>query len=568
MKDTVAENNRRNATGRGRFLFICGAIAQKSILVVAVAAGVLVGGAFGLGCDGGSRSAKTTEIACRNGDVVRFRLVRGTSDMPLDYILKSRNPSAKKKLAPVSIPAFWIAEEMVTEGLFADVMGRPVREGRQPGQILSDIEWAEAFEFCRKFTELYAGQMPEGCFATLPTNLEWAHAMDVLGRPSAFMNAPVGAFLFIGNPDGGFLHTLGSFIKDHAPDEKNVDAACDYANIGKRQKKEYAGVRLVLSNWAGGQVESKGKPVDNAQVSRGVVLLQHGMFDESQSMLESALKMGMLSDDERERAEKALAFGKDHRQFDIEDWGGLVKRAMDYADSHGFLTSPFAELWDAPELLEQLAGMVELPAYAAAGIRGKWMRIGDLPPSVRAGQSVGEKYDLLVLAGGSVESHSYTISEDTRVQVLECDFSGDGRTDLVVEEFGSVGSIGYSYGFWESLPDGSYDCRESRQVVGLCALPPKNGGACGFVTIEKDSNPVLVPGLLTFRDGKAVHETIGAKPIAMSDAHDDRLYIHAPFIGAGYGMGWKMLEGSYGIYFRPLFWIWEPGSVQGLPGAR
>ena len=518
-------------------------------------------------CDrlGRSQSPNEVTISCRNGDVVRFQLVQGTSNIPLDYVLRERNPSAKQKRDPVSIPTFWIAEELVTEGLFADVMGRPVREGRQRRQILSDIEWAEAFEFCRQFTELYTGQMPEGCFATLPTNLEWAHAMDVLGRPSAFMNAPVGAFLFIGNPDGGFLHTIGSFVKDHPADEKNLDAAFDFAIIGKRQEIEYVGVRLVLSNWTGGQVESKGKPVDNAQVSRGVVLLQHGLFDESQSMLESALEKGMLSDDERKRAEDALAFGKEHREYDIEDWGGLVKRAMDYAESHGFRTDPFAELWNAPELLGQLAGVGELADYAVAGIRGKWMRIGDLPQSVRAEQSVGEKYDLLVLAGGSVESHSYTISDDTRVQVLECDFSGDGRTDLVVEEFGSVGSIGYSYGFWESLPDGSYVCRKSLQVVGLCALPSKNGGACGFVTIEKYSNPVLVPRLLTFRDGKAVHERIGTKPVFMSDAHEDRLYLNAPFIGAGYGMGWKLLEGSYGIFFRPLFWVWEPGSVQGFP---
>ena len=555
-------------TCRRRFPFISRAFGKKAILAIGTVAGVLLGGAFGIGCDGRAQMAKDVEIACRNGDAMRFRLVQGTSNIPLDYILKARDPNEKEKRAPVVIPAFWIAEEMVTEGLFADVMGRSIREGRQRQQILSDIEWADAFEFCRKFDDLYADQMPKGCFATLPTNLEWAHAMSVLGSPASFLKSPVGSFLFIGNPDGGFLHTFGSFVDDHPEAGKGLDASLDFANVGKRQTRDFAGIRLALVNWTGGQVESLGKPVDNGNVSRGVVLLQHGLFDESQAMLESALERGNLSESERERAENALAFGKTHRDHDIEDWGGLVKRAMDYADRRGFVTVPFTDLWENPELLEQLAGQVILADYATCGIRGTWTRVGDLPPSVRSGQSVGGEYILLVLAGDSVESHAYAISEDTRVQVLECDFSGDGRTDLVVEEFGNVGSLGYVYGFWESLPDGSYVCRESLQVVGLCALPPKNGGACGFVTLEKITNPVLAPGLLTFRDGKTVHERIGTKPVVMSDAHDDRLYLRAPFIGAGYGMGWKMLEGAYGVFFRPLFWAWEPGFVQGLPAAE
>ena len=282
-------------------------------------------------------------------------------------------------------------------------------------------------------------------------------------------------------------------------------------------------------------------------------------------MLESALKKGTLSPTEQERAENAIAYGKTHRKYDVEDWGGLLRRAMGFANRRGFVVTSIAELWENPAFLSEWAGQFEVPVYVDAGIGGKWTRIGDLPASIRAEQSVGEKYDLIVTKGASLETRPYTISDDTRVQVLECDFSGDGKPDLVVEDFGDVGSNGYWYGFWESLPDGSYARRESLQTVGLCVLPAKDGGGCGFVTIGKDSNPVLVPSLLTFRDGKAVYESVGPKPIFMSDADGGGIYIHAPFIGAGNGMGWKLLEGGYGVFFRPLFWVWEPCRVQGLP---
>lgn len=102
----------------------------KTALLSATSVLVLAGVALFF-CDrlGRSQSPNEVTISCRNGDVVRFQLVQGTSNIPLDYVLRERNPSTKQKRDPVSIPTFWIAEELVTEGLFADVMGRPVREG-------------------------------------------------------------------------------------------------------------------------------------------------------------------------------------------------------------------------------------------------------------------------------------------------------------------------------------------------------------------------------------------------------------------------------------------------------
>lgn len=556
------------AANVGRFDGRNGAASRGAIwciLAAVVALGAVAVWRFH-GDAGISRDAVPIEIVCDSGEHLKFTRVAGTSRLPVESFLIGKIARRKDKLSTVQMPVFWIADTMVSEGVFADVMGRPVREGRTPNQLLADIEWAEAYEFCSKFTARYRNQMPRGCFASLPTNFEWAHALYVLGRPSAFLESDLGAFLFVGNADGGFLHTLGSYRKDIPEIGSNLDGMVNFVQIGKRERRDFVGIRLVLTCWDQGEFSTEKGPIDNSHVSRGVVLLQHGMYDESQSVLESTLKYGKLSGEQRKRAKDALAFGKSHREVDIEDWGGLVARTMEYADRRGFVAKTLAPLWGNPSVLDNLRGMVELADYAEAGIHGKWVRIGDLPKEMRESQTVGEKYNLYV--SGKGESHTtveYVISDDTKVQVIECDFTGDGRADFVVEEFGNVGSLGYWYDFWETLPDGSHMLRETLQTVGMCTLPPKNGGACGFAVLQKASNPVLVSSLLTFKGGEAALEPACERPVAMADAHDDRIYANAPFIGAGYGLGWKMLEGHFKVFFRPVFWPWEPGAIQGLP---
>ncbi len=92
-------------------------------------------------------------------------------------------------------------------------------------------------------------------------------------------------------------------------------------------------------------------------------------------------------------------------------------------------------------------------------------------------------------------------------------------------------------------------------------MPKKNGRGCGFLTVDKIENPVLSTRLLEYRDGKMIGTEAHAKPFYMLDAQGDRLYLAAPFIGAGYGVGWRILEGR-GTWYRPLFWPWKAGTVR------
>ena len=139
---------------------------------------------------------------------------------------------------------------------------------------------------------------------------------------------------------------------------------------------------------------------------------------------------------------------------------------------------------------------------------------------------------------------------------------------MVVEEFLSVGSGGYWYSFYEATADGGYKKvdGEGVQLVGLCAIPRKDSRGCGFIVIGKDSNPVLTANILSVKDGKLIWETIFEKPIYMLDAKADIIYMPAPFIGAGYGIGFRLLE-SQGRWFRPVYWPWRQGEVQGYKEA-
>ena len=57
----------------------------------------------------------------------RFVPVAGTSQLPLKFM---RTGKDRDKTDPVTMPKFWIAEKMITEGEFAALMGRKIREGR------------------------------------------------------------------------------------------------------------------------------------------------------------------------------------------------------------------------------------------------------------------------------------------------------------------------------------------------------------------------------------------------------------------------------------------------------
>lgn len=443
---------------------------------------------------------------------------------------------------------FWIATKPVTEGDFAAWTGGTVREGRSAEQPVAEIEWEEALDCCAKFTDRYAGQLPDHVFASLPTMLEWAHAVEVLDHPD-WLDAEVGTFLFTRNQYGGFLCApVGD--SDGMP-----------ISVPKRGKRVFAGLRLVLLDITDGTTEVNGETIDDSMVSRGDILTESGLLPQAKAQLERVLAKGNLSEEERERAETALAFAREDHGAGFEDWDGLVVLAAQAAKEKGFEPEPFTEVWRTLGMLAEMENKEAVKAYAVKGIAGGWVSIGKLPDDVRSEQPLGESNDIVILADGDIETREFATGPEHVVQVLRCDFTGDGVVDLVVETFGAVGSDGYWYDFFEGRPDGSHVLRESLQTVGLCAIPRTGGGACGFLDISKDGNPVLEVALLTFRDGEATYEPL-VGPTVMVDMFPDRIYFAAPFIGPGFGLGWKALEGR-GIWYRPLFWPWKQGKVQG-----
>ena len=72
-----------------------------------------------------TNSADVVEIA-GEGMMWRFVSVEGTSQLPLEFMRTGEN---REKREPVTIDRYWIAEKMVTEGEFAAVTGRKVRDG-------------------------------------------------------------------------------------------------------------------------------------------------------------------------------------------------------------------------------------------------------------------------------------------------------------------------------------------------------------------------------------------------------------------------------------------------------
>lgn len=481
----------------------------------------------------------------------RFLPVDGISNLPLEFMMTGAN---KTNLVAVSMPKFWISDTMVTEEDFARLTGSRIRPNRKPGAPLCNVEWEDALDWCEQFTKKHAAKLPADAVVSMPTMIEWSHAVKTL-EGKADLCGEVGTFLFTGNQYGGYLATLGKFNRE------DFDLAVDLLFVQKRMRQKVTGLRPVLVAWNGGATSVDGKKIDNTMVSRGGLLATVGYYNRAKVYLKKLIAEGGLSSEDREQAEKALAYAEESHDNDVEDWSGLVARAASFAKEKGYVVSPFAEAWQCFAALGSEKNSSVASAYGKYGIFGGFIRIGELPREVRSDQLLGETHGFVAFNKDKpAEEVEVSITTDTMVQALSCDFTGDGRKDLVVEQYGSVGSGGYWYNFYEKKADGCYTNVLDLQTVGLCALPSTSGKGCAFIHVAKESNPVLNVRFLRFVNGKPVFENANRKPIYMLDACEDRIYIAAPFIGAGFGLGWSYLEGQ-GVWYRPVFWPWKQGKV-------
>lgn len=488
-------------------------------------------------------------IRLEGANALCFTAVSGTSKLPIEYM---RTGMRRDWCEEVSLPKFWLADRMVTAGEFAALMERPLPEGADPEAPMANLEWADAFAYCERFAARYADQLPPGTVATLPDMLEWAHAVRLAGRKLA-LDGPVGTFLFTGNRFSGFMHTMPVAEESR----QKPDVAVELEVIPKRVKHPRVGLRLALVGVAGERLGG------NAMVSRGMVLLQHGFLTESTRYFDLALAKGKLDDRERLRAARARETAAAGWTCEQEDWSGLVACAAEFAARRGYRTEPFASRW-------QWAGVETMyatncaAAYAEAGVSGAIVRIGELPPALQADQPLGEATAITVpIRGGGEKSATLEVTTNLCVELLRCDFTGDGLEDLVTERFGDATEDGYRYDFYERLMETGHVRRLSLRTAGLCVLPRADGKkGCGFLTVSPAGEPLLSVQLLEFDAGAPVWTNVTERPFFMLDAEEDRLYRAAPFIGGGKKRGWERLEGL-GCWYRPLFWPWEQGIVQG-----
>ena len=471
---------------------------------------------------------------------------KGSSPLPIAAIKEEGH--SWDEMGPVSFPKFWIAEKMVTERDFAEVMGRPVREGHAPNQPVKEIEWSEALTYCERFTAKYAAQLPKNTFVSIPTLFEWGHAVKRLDGKTD-LRGEVGTFLFSGDSPM-FLHS--AWKKDAA--KKTEDFAVEAYLILRRYKHPFVGLRPVLI-----PVDGTSDAEGNLIHYRSVILVRHGFNAEGLAHFELALARGKLSADVAKSTRKTIKkLKQDEHHYDLEDWSGLVALSCAFAERKGYAINPYAGAWQMSALLGSEEDEETADAYRKAGIEGKLVRIADLPREIQADQNIGEEDQ--VLDPEKDEFHTVTITPDVRVQTLTCDFTGDGVKDLVVELYGRGGADGQNYLFYMKRADGKYEKVHFLQTVGLMALPKRGGGACAFLDVQKDKYPILSVRLLEFKNGKPMYEDANPDPFFMFDAGDSErsIYQPAPFIN---DYAWYMLI-SLNIWSPPLFWPWEQGKVR------
>lgn len=480
-----------------------------------------------------------------DGLELSFVEVNGTSRLETDYHFGSGDKSI---LEEVTLPRYWVAERPITRGEYAKVMGLEVPEGMAAEDDVNGISWMEAFAFTERLNEKYVATLPEGYRFSIPNVIEWLHATRVcelrktLGDNKEF-------FIFTGSGTGLMHHTLGDD---------------DFGQIPKRMHLNDIELLPVIVPIVG-NAGRFGAPY----VARSETLMTNGLIDEARAYFELLLETGGMSKEDLTQTEDYLAQLQEPRDYNYDDWFDMLFAIGDVVSKKGYESEPIVKGWiRAPSLDVENAEVAA--EYKRHGISGAFVRVGDLPEGVRADQTIcmNRKEVLMCLRDGDeVVSGIWRPSTNTLVQVLRCDFNGDGREDMVVEDFASIGAGGYWYNFYRQEEDGSYVNILQLQTIGLCAVPSKDASKCAFVTLEKSGNPILIPQLIVHKDGELKFENLCALDFVMIDADDDRIYRASPFIGGGYGLGWMHLQGR-NAWQSPLFWPWEPGTVQGYEEAR
>lgn len=509
---------------------------------------MLLTGAVAIGaiCGCVTSEEKSHDLVVReDGIELRFVEVSGSSRLPIDFYFGDGD---KSKLEDVTLPRYWVGERPITRAEYSKVMGLEILEGAPTEESVDGISWIDALHFVERLNEKYAASLPKGYRFSFPNVIEWLHATKVLELRKT-IGGEMEFFIFTGIGTGMMLYTDGNEEFDTIPKRMQM------ANIGL--------MPVIVPIYADSR--RFGAPY----IARGETLLTNGLIDEARRYFELLLERGGMSDSDVAQMKACLESVNEPRDYDFNDWYDMLFTIGEVVSERGYENKSIVDGWVlSPSLEVENENVASF--YERHGIRGGFMRVGDLPESVRADQTVCMNQEEVWMCFNDEDGFKtgyWHPSTNTLVQVLKCDFDGDGCEDMVVEDFASIGSGGYWYNFYRQESNGSYKNMLELQTVGLCAVPSKNSAGCAFVMLEKCGNPILMPELIVYKDGELQKEDLCPQSYYMLDAAEDRLYFAAPFIGAGYGLGWKHLQGR-NLWQSPLYWPWKSGRVQGYEEAR
>jgi len=514
------------------------------------------------------------------GDTKRFALpgwvelelveVGGTSRLPLQYLYTKKN---KENLSLVNAPTYWIGKFEVMQKQYEAVMGTNPSSLKDERMPVNCVRWQDAVDFCDRLNHAFKGELPKGYRFDLPTVVEWAHAftgaktnaliyagsddldsvawhgvegeggivkfdsMHLVGlkRPNAIkaydMSGNLSEYVFVADAKGGHLHMGGSY--------RLPEKFCEVtgtALMGKDAISPDVGFRVALVPIKAVDPDGKTKSMG----TKGRILLRSGCATLARKYLAEAMNFDDLSLQEAQRLRQSWIDADLACGYDIGSWEGLLMKLGLRMKEFGYSYEDIFRFWSLDRYTEEWTDLRQTirKLYSNNKIYGMTCDIRDLPPDV-------------------VKHLGPTLSK--KVQAVSCDFTGDGRRDLIVELAGCSNENGELYGFFEMLPSKGYRLiGEPIRTVGMCILPDEGRGV-QFLVLVKMSSEVVAAGVMdcTMVNKKPCLRVAWPldRSYCLGELVNERVHRKVPFMGKRNAA--RVRHIAEGNYVRPICWPWR-----------
>lgn len=512
------------------------------------------------------------------GDVLRFALpgwvelelveVGGRSKLPLQYLYSREN---KDSLIDVSAPRYWIGRYEVSQKQYTAVMGIRPSEAKDERLPVTNIRWRDAVEFCDRLNEVALGEIPSGYRFDLPTMIEWAHAyvggtsgdfrysgsddidavawhgierdagtveFDALHLPglklpnavNAYdMSGNVAEYVFVADAKGGNVRMGGSYMWPARYCE-----LCGAVGVPLDGKGCDLGFRVALVQM--GARDPDGKSC--AMGTKGRVLLRSGCSGLARKYLSLALEQnGLTAEESKLLNDDWLKADRAYGYFAVT-WTELMSTLKERLAGQGYQTDEVFRFWGADSRSDECRALraAAKDMYRRHGVFGMNVAIADLPKEVTS---------LFASAVG-------------RVQAVLCDFTGDGRGDLIVELAGCSDPSGVLYGFFERRKEGYVLLGKPVRTIGMCVIPKERGGVVALVLIKR-TDTTLSAGVIDSTQldkGTCLRIAWLLDRSFMLDGLDGAgMVSRLPFMGERSPERIRVID--EGAYARPLCWVWK-----------